>query len=492
MTTVADAERYATLPLPAAWKPVLDDLRRADQPVPPPQTHDVTPLFKRVTAFLDDQDVQLLVQHYGHKRSLGEIGASRTLSRQRIQQRKQRALKVLTYHSIQPLRNLITDLCPAKQEQVTVALVAAPGDPTLPGETGDTLWLTLRGLQQELAPGTGDCRPAPGGGWLLSRRRLNFDLPRTALRKQQRFMNTRALAAQTGMSVTALRSAARFDQDVYLTRGGQAALLSWTTARWTTALARELDRHGHTTYHHSELAQALQVILPERFREMTGRAILLILSKAQTTFEHAGRNGHYRLSERGDGHKNNKDAVLTVLRTAKAPLSLEEIQTRLKRDVKPGSLHALLWRDAVFTRFQDRYTITEHVAVTPSPESLFLSALFADRQEDTLQDVTVEQAAHTAGLDPERVADYARTSPTHRYLKGKGVYVLVDSHAARLWRFENWYRNRSVYKNPPPPAVLQAGLDSNHASGRHKRTDAVRAHFKKNGWPFPDLSGSPD
>lgn len=491
---------YVDLPLPASWEALLSGL----QPVfaTPPTTvlrPDLGEMFDAHLGMVNPRDQLLLLQRYGQDHSICELRTMYSVSRQYIYHQHQQAVKPNRHTWRRTLDVLMQALCPHGASWLDFSTSSSA---LFPQTSSDELWKTLYGLHQLLSPGTYILQAEPQHRWLLCWNQApNLQEALKLLKTSGAPALPEHLAQQTGCSVQVLLSAPNHTPNLFLTRNSQLALKSWNVRTWSVIAAQELARQSVTEWHYSEMARALEFILPERFQGLCGRNVSSVMTDARRVFAPAGRMGIWRLTQHGDGHQTTSEAISAVLGAADKPLSAREVHDRLERNVNIGSVHQILTARQEFRSVRTGgYTLSRPGATGRfGPEAFhaeeaLLARMFNETGQESLTRDAVIRAALSADLDPLRVELSTGFSQAHVFSKTWEQYVLAGSDTLLSYQFLSWYgQRRTLDSQPKTPVVIAALREARRCSGTQgsrgtwaRRIQNTRAFFEERGWVFPE------
>jgi len=144
-------------------------------------------------------------------------------------------------------------------------------------------------------------------------------------------------------------------KNLYLTNNGEIGCRKWSIVKLIEALAWELaDKLDIYYWHFSEMREALKYLFPARCGKISVRHVESRLTSSPDKFQPAGSNGYWQLTNFGDGHHTNKDAIISIFHSA-ADTSLHYKQVikelgEMGRRVNEKSIYALLHRDEAFEK----------------------------------------------------------------------------------------------------------------------------------------------
>lgn len=342
---------YRDYPLPSGWETVLIQLKPAAPPGELPPAPELTPLVDELLGLLRERDRDVLWWRWIEGETLERTGgALGGITRERVRQLEARAVKTLraNHQVISGFRSWIDErgLC--------VACLRPGRSRVWPEATPAGLWCFMVSVLRAVTRRDYETRNLDDDVWSLRCDTCCSDRLAALFEKGPRITGADEVAETLDVNEDDLLLAVGFEPELVQHAGGWYSWQRWNNAECLEALAWFLFERGITSWHFSEMAKALGRVWPERFREMTGRDVLGIVSRpGLTVFQNAGRNGVWQLSAAGDGHRNNRAAILAVLEEAAEPLSVAEIRGRLKRSVRTETIQALLVRDSAFRAFAD-------------------------------------------------------------------------------------------------------------------------------------------
>jgi hypothetical protein len=138
----------------------------------------------------------------------------------------------------------------------------------------------------------------------------------------------------------------------------------------------------------------------------------------EAAFEHAGRNGCWRLAEHGDGHRNNLAALVAALGRYPCPLHVEDLHAVVAagRDVTPGTLRAALQRTDTFHRVDGAvFGLVGRAYDAANPITAWVEREVGEADALTLAELRERAAAE--GIPPEAVRGAAVLSTRVTYRK---------------------------------------------------------------------------
>ncbi len=339
---------YRDLPLPASWQEALAALRPVDTPQELPRAPEVAPLADHLLAMLDRRERKLLELRWLRGLTLEATGEQLDgITRERVRQLESRIISRFQAEAaaFQRLERWLDgrDFCVAqlRSSRSTVNPEAEPED----------LWTFVINAYAVTCGRPYTTARLSHGAYVLY---LNDNQSVRLVELFQdapaaRWLPLAEVAAELGFRPADLWLGHQYDERILCTQGGLIGWVRWNNAQCLEAVAWHLADSGIGEWHFSEMAKALAAVWPDRFGSMTGRDVLGIVSRPNCErFQHAGRNGVWRLAARGDGHRTNRDAVIALLADADKPLPLEAIVKGLNRPVRQATIQALLLRDPAF------------------------------------------------------------------------------------------------------------------------------------------------
>lgn len=333
---------YTQLPLPTEWKAVLESL--CLMPVPPPllQPHaDLAPAVDRVLSHLAPRERSILRSRLGLERTLQDIGDSEGRTRERIRQIERAALRKIDAGDADSRADFV-DLLGRwlrLSDRPVIRTLSALIGPSEAAELRLAMGLLFEITGRELSLREGPDRwvildaASECGLWQLLE--SHFQEPR--------FISRDGLADAVDIPEESLDAFAALPDSRLRPLNGYYGW-QWSKQDCMVAVARHLAAAGHSEWHISEMARALEFIDPVGFVGFGPHDIGGIVARPgiRDLFESIGRAGSWRLREHGDGFRNTFDAVQSLLRSAPSPLHISDILANLRRPVSRNALGALL------------------------------------------------------------------------------------------------------------------------------------------------------
>lgn len=359
MTTLG---KYADLPLPDNWLPVLKRLKPLNIQLKRPKTPPLGELLDCAAKPLNERERSVIFLRFGQGQTLEQVGDSFDITRERTRQIEKGAIKKIRALSPKFIDALHEYINKTERSGFFVADLASDQSHYFPDATAEELWrccfeIYVRATDQSVVT-----QPLNSGGWVcyFPKRTRTKTLTRY-LDKKRRFISLEDAAQYLDIEIYDLVHGWSLFEGIYLTAGGLLGSHSWTILPFAEAIAWELAEAGFTEWHFSEMAKALQFVYPNRFSDMNNRNVAAALSRKDTTaFQFAGQKGQWQLRAVGDGFDNNKEAIIAVLQEAGTALHYTTIHKRLQRPVRSATVYALLDRDDDFRSYGDGiYGLTE-------------------------------------------------------------------------------------------------------------------------------------
>ncbi len=360
---VQQGKGYRRYPLPPEWSGPLSKLEPAAASQAVPAAPKLAPAVDELLGLLNERERSLLHRRWVEGDTLERTGEFLGgITRERVRQLEARATRrfranyalLARYEEWLAGRGLCVAALPDCRSQIW------------PEASGDDLWRFMVRALSAVTHQKLETHELEEGVWVLRSDSCCTERLAALFEQEPRFRTVGEVARRMGVTAGDLRLAAGFEPQLVHFRGGVLGWRRWNNADRLVALARFLADNGIRTWHFSQMASALIRIWPDRFEGITGRDVLGIVSRpGLDLFQNAGRNGVWQLREVGDGHRNNRDAVLALLAETDEPLALDEIMARLTRVARPATIQALLARDEAF-----RLTPAGKYTVRAAPQAL--------------------------------------------------------------------------------------------------------------------------
>lgn len=357
---VQQGNGYRRYPLPREWSEPLTRLELTTGSAAAPAAPSLAPAIDELLGLLSERERQLLHFRWVQGDTLEQTGVHLGgITRERVRQLEARATK--RFRANYALLARYEDWLAGRG--LCVAALPNCRSRIWPQATGDDLWRFMVRALSAVTHQKFETQELQGGIWVLRNESCCTERLRALFEQDPRFRTVGEVARRLGVTANDLRLAEGFEPQLVHHQGGLLGWRRWNNADRLVALARYLADSGIRTWHFSQMAGALAQIWPERFEGITGRDVLGIVSRpGLDLFQNAGRNGVWQLREVGDGHRNNRDAVLALLAETGEPLALSEIMARLSRVARPATIQALLARDEAFRATPSgKYTVNGSV-----------------------------------------------------------------------------------------------------------------------------------
>lgn len=456
---------YTDLPLPATWQEVLEGLRpaplRCSQRQLSALGHLVDACLRTVT---DERNRSIIWARFGLGQTLQETGDSHDITRERVRQLVNKSSRLFLRNA--RVRQIVDGVFAGLgREGPLVLSVRGAASEEQPAATPGQLWDFMLNIWCEVQKRPVQSVALGDDLYLFSPERLPDE--RDVARKMSErasFLYPEQLAVLLQVLPHEVDAVACGLPRLVRTQSGMYGLQSWTLPQLLKAVAEQLARAGFTEWHFSEIGKAaaffdkgLENALPRNFAAVLSRPDVRGLSY----FEHAGRDGCWRLATLGDGHTNNLEAIRAVLIEADTPLHWTDIQERLARQVNDGTVIALLTREPEFINLgrsvfglQGR----QYDNIEAQREEDFMRELFRQVGRDWVQADIAEDLARGSGLNAQDLRRVGRISEVFRYWKwGTGEVLYVTLEEANRRHFRRWFANRDE-RELPEAEVLRAGL----------------------------------
>lgn len=362
---VQQGNGYRHYPLPVDWSELLSKLEPASNSGSAPSAPALTSAVDGLLGLLSERERTLLQHRWVQGDTLERTGEHLGgITRERVRQLEARATKRFraNYELLARFESWLAGrgLC--------VAALPTGRSDIWPQASSDDLWRFMVQALSAVTHQKFETQELGEGVWVLRNESCCTERLRTLFEDEPRFRTVSEVARGLGVTATDLKLAAGFEPLLAHHRGGLLGWHRWNNADRLVALARYLADSGIHTWHFSQMASALLRIWPDRFTGITGRDVLGIVSRpGLDRFQNAGRNGVWQLREVGDGHRNNREALLALLAETGKPLGLEEIMARLTRVPRLATIQALLARDDAFRLTAGgKYTVSDTLAVIRS------------------------------------------------------------------------------------------------------------------------------
>lgn len=337
---------YKDYPLPKSWLELLATLKPASSHGALPKTPELSPVIDSILELLTERERAVLHSRWIKGETLEATGQQLGgITRERVRQIEARAVRRLREnHGL-----LGCFLRWVDARGLCVALLRDSQAAHWPDASKEDLW---RFMVQALTAVTHlkyDTSRLPDGNWVLRADSCCTDRLRLLFEADPRFRSVEEVAGHLAVDPLELERAVGFEVALQHYSGGLLGWARWSNADCLVALAWLLADADINSWHFSQMAKALALVWPERFAGTSGRDVLGILSRPGfTACQNAGRNGVWQLTAVGDGHRNNRDAVVALLADAGRPLDSQEIMAGLRREARPETIQALLMRDSAF------------------------------------------------------------------------------------------------------------------------------------------------
>ncbi|WP_221088175.1 sigma factor-like helix-turn-helix DNA-binding protein [Deinococcus aquaedulcis] len=455
---------YADFPLPEEWAEVLEGIRPASPPSPGRALPSLGHLVDACLDLIDDErNRQLIWGRFGPGLTLQAAGDEFGITRERVRQVVNKVSRTFVRN---PQLKLVLDSVFMGLGRDGCVLVDVSGACSghRPDATPEHLWTFVVNLWEEVQKRKMTSLPVGPDVFLFVPEALPDERRIVRLLAERAsFMEEAQLARWLDVPPGALATMACGWPRVVRVCSGLYGLSTWTLPQVMKAVAEQLAEAGFAEWHFSEIGKATAAF-DARLSQTPPRNFAAALSRPDVRelryFEHAGRDGCWRLGALGDGHANNLEAIRAVLAAAQMPLHWREIQRRLSRQVYDGTVMALLSRETEFISLGRGVFALEGCRddVSHQPIEAFMQELFVQGGQDWLPADVVLTLAQQRGLDAAEVLSLGRFSLQFRYWKwgtAEALFVTVEEANRRLFR--RWFAQRDR-RAMPPQAVLLAGL----------------------------------
>ena len=337
---------YKEYPLPDSWAPLLAGLQPARTSSSLPMAPELSATLDNLLELLTERERTVLHCRWVKGETLERTGERLGgITRERVRQIEARA--ILRFRENHGLLSKLLSWVDARA--LCVALLRDSRATVWPDLSAEELWCFMVRVLAAVTHMKYETRQIQDGTWVLRADSCCTARLRLLFETEPRFRTVSDVAGQLGVSARDLEMARGFEPELLHHQGGLLGWSRWSNADCLVALAWYLADASIRTWHFSQMAQALAIVWPERFEQVSGRDVLGILSRpAFDDCQNAGRNGVWQLTAQGDGHRNNRDAVIALLAEAGRPLATAEIMAGLKRVARPATIQALLLRDEAF------------------------------------------------------------------------------------------------------------------------------------------------
>lgn len=453
---------YADLPLPEEWQGIVEGLRPASLRRPQRELSALGHLVDACLHVVDDERNRALIWgRFGAGQTLQEAGDAHGITRERVRQVVNRSSRLF-------LRN-------ARVRQIADAVFAGLGreGPILlsvrgafsaeqPGASPEQLWDFMLNIWREVQKRQVQSVPLGDDLYLFSPQPLPSERE-VARRMAERgsFLYPAQLAALLEVAPNEVEAVACGLPRLVRTQSGLYGLRGWTLPQLLKAVAEQLARAGFTEWHFSQIGKAA-AFFDTDLEHTPSRNFAAVLSRSEVnSFEHAGRDGCWRLASLGDGHGSNLEAIRAVLEEADTPLHWTDIQERLSRQVHDGTVVALLTREPDFVNLgRSVFGLRDRAYDTmeTQTEEAFMRDLFRQMSRDWVPAMLAEDLAAGRGLDVQQLRRVGRVSEEFRFWKwGTGEVLYVTPEEANRRFFRRWFASRED-RELPETDVLLAGL----------------------------------
>lgn len=347
MQQLQDRDRgYKDYPLPERFTTLLGGLQPAGPVGALPRSPELSDSIDRLLALLTERERTVLRSRWIGKETLERTGEHLGgITRERVRQIEARAIRRFRENH----RLLAGFLRWIDARGLCVAQLRDTRAAHWPDASSEELWCFMVQALAAVTHLNYETRQLRDGTWVLRADSCCTARLRLVFEGEPRFLAVQEVAAILGVHEADLERAAGFEPLLQHYSGGLLGWARWNNADCLVALAWFLADGGIKTWHFSQMAKALAQVWPDRFEAASGRDVLGILSRPGfTACQNAGRNGVWQLTAKGDGHRNNRDAVIALLEAAGRPLCPTEIIGGLRRAARPETIQALLARDPAF------------------------------------------------------------------------------------------------------------------------------------------------
>lgn len=334
-------DRYRELGLPEPWRPVLVDFAPAPVPSLDTTEFDDTRVFRAfLDASLEPRQRNILLWRYLGGRTLEQIGLRLGLTRERVRQ-----LQIAAMDRVRSSKQREV----ASESDLVHILETLKGDQVVVAHADSRSRLTSA-LAMELLSGNDFFMREHLGYIFIAKtgfERIIAEAEREVASRRE-FGTLAQLALALGVSTATLEAVVFLSDRLYLDKCGRIGTDAWNKVEMMEVVAwiLALSPLEVVSWHASELVEALKVVFPNKFSDWRARHAFAALTRPDVdSFVHAGRSGHWALSEAITGPRSTLLAVAEILEIAESAMHLDEIHRLLiaqGRNVRRESLAALL------------------------------------------------------------------------------------------------------------------------------------------------------
>jgi Sigma-70, region 4 len=450
---------YADFPLPEAWQGVLGGLKPVESLPPARLFASLGLLVDACLDLLPPDRASLLWARLGADQTLQEVGDAHGITRERVRQ----VVKKLTGTFMRDLRlrvvldgvfaglgregALLIDLVGAKSALVPEAT------PAQLWQFITALWCGVMGRPVQTAHIRDDIYIfAPTG--LLAEKDV-----RQIMTEQSSFLTGAQLAYCLNRIEAELPILACACPKLKRTVNGLYGFQGWTLPILIKAVAEQLGQAGIREWHFSEIGKAVIIFAPH-WSGQTPRNFAAVLSRQDVHFfEHAGRDGHWRLKIFGDGYEDNRAAIQAILAKSDIPLHTQDIGERLQRQVHSATIYVLLDREPIFKSFgRGVFGLVDKDYQIFSLEEKAMLAIFEETNQQFFAVADVHLYPQIAHFEIARLILIGRSSASFRYWQwGTHEAQFLTIHEEKKRRFGRWFAHRHG-RSLPDMDIIQEGL----------------------------------
>lgn len=323
---VDENARYVELPLPEAWRPILESFAPGRGPRLEPEAWSVE---RALTAFRTavhaPRTRSVLARRFIGGRTLEEVGSVYGITRERVRQVQKKGLRrvKLALAETEPPADDLQRRLASVVDQPLVLRRSAKNllavDLLLDQSSDDRL------QRFEIDGRLVVCHES----FLEQVSEMEADVA-----DRRELLHPESLAEHVGVAVEAVSVGVAMSDKLYYDPSGRVGTTGWSKAAMLEVVAwiLALSDLEVASWHASELCEAAKVVFPEQFLDWRSRHAFAALSRTDVTaFVHSGRRGRWALTEAISGPSTTTAAIDELLQSIGAPLHFEEIMMHLHR-----------------------------------------------------------------------------------------------------------------------------------------------------------------